>query len=115
MFNDGPAFATGAFGHDYGNRVTPRRANHGKGNAGDTITENFDAGTDKVEALLETGVVSRAVVASFTALLPAAKAVLELHTQLRVAEPEDMTPDRLAELGTEIARLAGLIADAYFV
>jgi uncharacterized alpha-E superfamily protein len=48
-------------------------------------------------------------------LSPAAKAVLELHTQLRVAEPEDMTPERLAELGGEIARLAGLIADAYFV
>ncbi|OJX51902.1 circularly permuted type 2 ATP-grasp protein [Devosia sp. 66-22] len=44
-----------------------------------------------------------------------ARAVLELHTQLRVAEPEDMTPERLAELGAEIARLAGLIADAYFV
>jgi uncharacterized alpha-E superfamily protein len=45
----------------------------------------------------------------------AAKAVLELHTQLRVAEPEDMTSERLAELGAEIGRLAGLIADAYFV
>ena len=48
-------------------------------------------------------------------LSPAARAVLELHTQLRVAEPEAMTPDRLAELSAEIARLAGLIADAYFV
>ncbi len=45
----------------------------------------------------------------------AAKAVLELHTRLRVAEPDDMTTDRLAELGAEIGRLAGLIADAYFV
>ena len=45
----------------------------------------------------------------------AAKAVLELHTQLRVAEPEDLTSKRLADLGTEIGRLAGLIADAYFV
>lgn len=45
----------------------------------------------------------------------ASKAVLELHTQLRVAEPEDMTPERLAELGAEIGRVAGLIADAYFV
>ncbi|RYE07865.1 MAG: hypothetical protein EOP22_16130 [Hyphomicrobiales bacterium] len=44
-----------------------------------------------------------------------AKAVLELQTQLRVAEPEDMTPERLAELCAEIGRLAGLIADAYFV
>jgi uncharacterized circularly permuted ATP-grasp superfamily protein/uncharacterized alpha-E superfamily protein len=45
----------------------------------------------------------------------AAKAVLELHTQLRVAEPEDMDSERLTALGAEIARLAGLIADAYFV
>lgn len=44
-----------------------------------------------------------------------ARAVLELHTRLRVAEPEDMTPERLAELGDGIAQLAGLIADAYFV
>ncbi|MEO6013874.1 MAG: circularly permuted type 2 ATP-grasp protein [Devosia sp.] len=44
-----------------------------------------------------------------------AKAVLELQTQLRVAEPEDMTPDRLAEFAAEMGRLAGLIADAYFV
>ena len=48
-------------------------------------------------------------------LSPAAKAVLELHTSLRVAEPEDMTPASLASLGAEIGRLAGLIADAYFV
>jgi hypothetical protein len=48
-------------------------------------------------------------------LSAAAKAALELHTELRVAEPEDMTPDRLAELGAEIGRLAGLIADSYFV
>jgi uncharacterized circularly permuted ATP-grasp superfamily protein/uncharacterized alpha-E superfamily protein len=44
-----------------------------------------------------------------------AKAVLELHTQLRVAEPEDMTSGRFAALAAEIGRLAGLIADAYFV
>jgi len=44
-----------------------------------------------------------------------AKAVLELHTQLRVAEPEDMTSEHLTELSIEIGRLAGLIADAYFV
>lgn len=44
-----------------------------------------------------------------------ARAVLELHTQLRVAEPEDMDSDRLTELSAEIGRLAGLIADAYFV
>ncbi len=46
---------------------------------------------------------------------PAAKAALELHTQLRVAEPEEMTTDRLAELGAEIGRLAELLANAYFV
>ena len=44
-----------------------------------------------------------------------ARAVLELHTQLRVAEPEDLTTARLAALSAEIGRLAGLIADAYFV
>ena len=44
-----------------------------------------------------------------------AKAVLELHTELKVAEPDDMTSERLTELGAGIARLAGLIADAYFV
>ena len=48
-------------------------------------------------------------------LSAAAKAALALHTELRVAEPEDMTPERLAELGAEIGRLAGLIADSYFV
>ena len=48
-------------------------------------------------------------------LSQAARAVLELHTELRVAEPEDMTPERLAELAAEIGRLAGLISDAYFV
>ncbi|MEQ1771699.1 MAG: circularly permuted type 2 ATP-grasp protein, partial [Devosia sp.] len=44
-----------------------------------------------------------------------AKAVLGLHTELCTAEPEDMTTERLAELGNDIANLAGLIADAYFV
>jgi uncharacterized circularly permuted ATP-grasp superfamily protein/uncharacterized alpha-E superfamily protein len=48
-------------------------------------------------------------------LSPAARAALELHTQLRVAEPEDLTSERLVALGAEIGRLAGLIADAYFV
>jgi uncharacterized circularly permuted ATP-grasp superfamily protein/uncharacterized alpha-E superfamily protein len=45
----------------------------------------------------------------------AGKAVLKLHTELQVAEPEDMTPERLTSLGAEIGLLAGLIADAYFV
>ncbi|MEO7222922.1 MAG: circularly permuted type 2 ATP-grasp protein [Devosia sp.] len=44
----------------------------------------------------------------------AAKAALELHTQLLVAEPEDMDSARLTELGVEIGHLARLIADAYF-
>ena len=44
-----------------------------------------------------------------------ARAALELHTQLRVAKAEDMTSERLIELADSIARLAGLIADAYFV
>ncbi|MEO6395543.1 MAG: circularly permuted type 2 ATP-grasp protein [Devosia sp.] len=44
-----------------------------------------------------------------------AKAVLELHTSLRTAEPEDMTSERLDDLGASIAGLAGLIADSYFV
>jgi uncharacterized circularly permuted ATP-grasp superfamily protein/uncharacterized alpha-E superfamily protein len=48
-------------------------------------------------------------------LSSAAKAALELHTQLLVAEPEDMTPERLSTLGADIGHLAGLIADAYFV
>jgi uncharacterized alpha-E superfamily protein len=48
-------------------------------------------------------------------LSPAARAVLELHTELTIAEPDDMTGSRLADLGVEISRLAGLISDAYFV
>ncbi len=48
-------------------------------------------------------------------LSTAGKAVLELHTQLRVAAPKDMSSQRLWTLSSEIARLAGLIADAYFV
>jgi uncharacterized alpha-E superfamily protein len=48
-------------------------------------------------------------------LSAAAKAVLELHTQLRVAAPEELSSERLSALGAEIGRLAGLIADAYFV
>ncbi len=45
----------------------------------------------------------------------AAKAALELHTALRVADPEDMTTPVLNRLGVGIGELAGLIADAYFV
>jgi uncharacterized circularly permuted ATP-grasp superfamily protein/uncharacterized alpha-E superfamily protein len=46
---------------------------------------------------------------------PAAKAVLQLQTDLLVSEPEDMTTERLDALSRGIAELAGLIADAYFV
>ena len=45
----------------------------------------------------------------------AAKAALALHTDLRITEPEDMTTAKLNRLAADIGRLAGLIADAYFV
>ena len=45
----------------------------------------------------------------------AAKAALSLHTDLRVTEPEDMTTEKLNQLGIEVGNLAALIADAYFV
>jgi hypothetical protein len=45
----------------------------------------------------------------------AAKAALELHTELRIAEPEHMTTEKLTRLGNDIGRLAGLIASSYFV
>jgi uncharacterized circularly permuted ATP-grasp superfamily protein/uncharacterized alpha-E superfamily protein len=48
-------------------------------------------------------------------LSSAAKHALQLHTDLRVAEPEDMTTAKLNRLGIEIGNLAGLIADSYFV
>lgn len=48
-------------------------------------------------------------------LSPAAKAALQLHTDLMVAEPEAMTPQRLETLATEIGVLASLVAAAYFV
>jgi len=48
-------------------------------------------------------------------LSAAARHALQLHTDLRVAEPEDMTTAKLNRLGIEIGNLAGLIADAYFV
>ena len=46
---------------------------------------------------------------------PKTRSPIPGRAELRVAEPEDMTPDRLAELGAEIGRVAGLIADSYFV
>lgn len=48
-------------------------------------------------------------------LSPAAKAALELQTELRVAEPEAVSTKDLGRLGLEIGRLADLIAHAYFV
>jgi uncharacterized alpha-E superfamily protein len=45
----------------------------------------------------------------------AAKAALELHTELRIAEPEHMTTEKLERLGHGIGRLADLIAASYFV
>jgi uncharacterized circularly permuted ATP-grasp superfamily protein/uncharacterized alpha-E superfamily protein len=47
-------------------------------------------------------------------LSPAARAVLDLQTTLRVAAPEDVTGDDLAALGAAFAQIAELIADAYF-
>ncbi len=48
-------------------------------------------------------------------LSAAARHALQLHTDLRVIEPEDMTTAHLIRLGVEIGNLAGLIDDAYFV
>ncbi len=44
-----------------------------------------------------------------------AKAALQLHTDLVVAEPQDMSPERLQTLADDIGQLAGLVAAAYFV
>ncbi|RUT34902.1 hypothetical protein EMQ25_02805 [Arsenicitalea aurantiaca] len=48
-------------------------------------------------------------------LSTAARAVLQLQTELTIADPDDITPDRLIALQDEIGRLAGLVASAYFV
>ena len=48
-------------------------------------------------------------------LSPAAKAALQLQTDLVIAEPEDMTPDRLDKLAADIGMLSRLVASAYFV
>jgi uncharacterized circularly permuted ATP-grasp superfamily protein/uncharacterized alpha-E superfamily protein len=45
----------------------------------------------------------------------ASKAVLEIHTELRISEPETMTTDKLNRLADEIGNLADLIAASYFV
>ncbi|HVW91388.1 MAG TPA: circularly permuted type 2 ATP-grasp protein [Devosia sp.] len=47
-------------------------------------------------------------------LSPALRAALRIDTELRVAEPEEMTPDRLIALGNAIGDLATLIASEYF-
>jgi uncharacterized circularly permuted ATP-grasp superfamily protein/uncharacterized alpha-E superfamily protein len=48
-------------------------------------------------------------------LSPAAKAALQLHTDLVIAEPADMTPARLEKLAADIGMLSSLVAAAYFV
>tara|TARA_R110002124_G_scaffold114535_31_gene269544 strand:- start:12340 stop:14748 length:2409 start_codon:yes stop_codon:yes gene_type:complete len=48
-------------------------------------------------------------------LSPAAKAALEIETELRIAEAIDMTPARLDKLASDIIALSGLIAAAYLV
>jgi uncharacterized circularly permuted ATP-grasp superfamily protein/uncharacterized alpha-E superfamily protein len=48
-------------------------------------------------------------------LSAAAKMALELHTDLRIAEPEEMTPAKLDGLSFGIGSLAELIAASYFV
>jgi uncharacterized alpha-E superfamily protein len=48
-------------------------------------------------------------------LSPAAKAALQLHTELRIADPADMTPHRLDKLAADIGVLSSLVAAAYFV
>lgn len=48
-------------------------------------------------------------------LSPAAKAALQIETDLRIAVAAEMTPKRLGKLATDIGMLAGLVAAAYFV
>jgi len=48
-------------------------------------------------------------------LSPAVRAALRIQTDLQIAEPEDMTQERLDELALAIGDLAGLIATEYFV
>jgi uncharacterized circularly permuted ATP-grasp superfamily protein/uncharacterized alpha-E superfamily protein len=48
-------------------------------------------------------------------LSPAAKSALQIETDLRIAEPEQMTPKQLDRLAADIGMLADLIAAAYFV
>ena len=48
-------------------------------------------------------------------LSPAARAALQLETELRTVDAVDMTPRRLDKLASDIGMLSGLIAAAYFV
>jgi uncharacterized circularly permuted ATP-grasp superfamily protein/uncharacterized alpha-E superfamily protein len=48
-------------------------------------------------------------------LSPAAKAALQIETDLRIIEPSDMSPKRLDKLAADIGVLASLVAAAYFV
>jgi len=48
-------------------------------------------------------------------LSPAAKAALQVHTDLVIAEPADMTPERLEKLAADMGILSSLVAAAYFV
>lgn len=48
-------------------------------------------------------------------LSPAAKAALQIETDLRIAVAAEMTPERLEKLAADIGILAGLVAAAYFV
>ncbi|MFA6153249.1 circularly permuted type 2 ATP-grasp protein [Mesorhizobium sp.] len=45
---------------------------------------------------------------------PAAKAILQLNTQIAIKEPSDMTPKALDALATEIGSLYNSLAKAYF-
>ncbi len=47
-------------------------------------------------------------------LSPAAKLALQLHTDLVIAEPGNMSPARLDKLAGDIGMLASLVASAYF-
>ncbi|UJW87110.1 circularly permuted type 2 ATP-grasp protein [Devosia sp. SL43] len=48
-------------------------------------------------------------------LSPAAKAALQIETDLRIAVAADMTPEALDKLAAEIGMLSSLVASAYFV
>jgi len=48
-------------------------------------------------------------------LSPAARAALQLHTELMTTDASEMTPARLDKLAADIGMLSGLVAAAYFV